>query len=176
MDSPPLLIPMISLGRKGFVASPYEILVWMCLIAIKEWASRDGRIGGISYFFESGFKDQGKASSLMERIFSISELREDFMYRSHAFVDKAQSMPSQAADILVWQKAKHLKRLNVGFGHKRADFNQLITLVSTSTCKLTKDCLQLMISLIVMLGGPNANEIARSALKPKKKPKTSKKV
>jgi hypothetical protein len=142
-------------GRNGFVRSPYELLVWFCLISVKEWAKADGRVSGISYFFEAGFEDHAKANNLMNKIFSDPYLKDEYRYRSHAFVEKEKSFPSQAADILAWQKCKQSVRVAAGISRKRSDFNALLERTLHKSSDLRRPQILSIISSLVKIGVPH---------------------
>lgn len=155
-------------GREGFVLSPYELLAWNCIIAVKAWCDRTHNVSGVSYFFEAGFQDQGKANEMMNELFVVPALRQEYKYRPHAFVDKSLSMPSQAADMLAWSKAKHIKRIQSGATTRRADFNALLEGTVHHSCSLKLSNLDEMIRELVSLGGPDANKRAGLAMRPQR--------
>ena len=66
--------------------------------------------GGVGYFYEAGHASQPEANALMHRNFNNPALKSGYRYAGHGFVDKAQSRPVQAADILAWQQATQVRR------------------------------------------------------------------
>src|SRR5690606_12087401 len=47
-------------------------------------------------------------------------------YQSHAFLDKRNALPLQAADLLAWLHRNHLIKLREGRGKPRADLLALV--------------------------------------------------
>jgi hypothetical protein len=76
---------------------PYEFLVWNCMMAVRRWMDQTGLKGDVEYFFEAGHQHQGRANALMQRIFEVPELRLEYRYAGHKFVEKEKSRPVQAA-------------------------------------------------------------------------------
>jgi hypothetical protein len=114
--------------KNNVISSPYEWCMWVCLIAVRSWVQKSNRSGGIAYFFEAGHKDQGKANALMNLIFSHSGLKSEFRYKAHGFVEKIESRPAQAADLLAWQFLTECRRLAEGKELPRQDFASLVEL------------------------------------------------
>jgi hypothetical protein len=102
--------------------SAYTYCCWLCLTAIYGWIMKSHFEGDIAYFFEAGHSSQAEANRLMNWIFSDAGLRGDYRYQSHAFVQKEKARPVQAADLLVWQHATHLKRMMRGGTRPRLDY------------------------------------------------------
>jgi hypothetical protein len=107
--------------NKGVVSSAYELCVWECLLGVNHWLKDSGITGSVAYFFEAGHEHQTKANRLMNLIFAEARLRKFYQYKAHAFVDKEASRPVQAADILVWQRFKQIRRIREGRTSPRAD-------------------------------------------------------
>jgi uncharacterized protein DUF3800 len=84
-------------------SGPYSWAVRSCLDGIAEYNDRTQNREDISYFFESGHRDQSEANRVMNKIFDDPISRRMFRYKSHAFIDKVSSAPVQAADLLAWQ-------------------------------------------------------------------------
>jgi hypothetical protein len=150
--------------KNGFVSSPYEFCVWGCLSEFLAFADRE-KITVASYFFEAGHQDGPKANALMEGIFRVPNLRKDYRYKSHSFLDKDSAGPMQAADILSWQWYKQAKRSAKGLTTRRADCQALLSGTPHYIVHWDTERLQKMMDSIIGLGGPNANQIAREAIR-----------
>jgi hypothetical protein len=109
------------IGRNGFVSSPYEFCSWVCLSAVKMEFGKLFPESNMRFFFEAGFRHQNLANKMMIRIFKSPQLREQYRYKSHTFVDKKDSRPTQAADLLAWQWYKDSIRRRNGIFKPRGD-------------------------------------------------------
>lgn len=84
-------------------SSAYAFCVWNCLFHVQAACREYGLAGRKVYLFEAGHRHQSDANRIMNGIFEVPSLREDYEYKSHAFVDKDESALVQAADLLAWQ-------------------------------------------------------------------------
>jgi hypothetical protein len=151
--------------RKGFASSPYELCCWMCLVAAKLNADRQFPNDKMSFIFEAGFPDQGGANRTMMRIFGSPKLRADYRYKSHSFIDKIDSCPTQASDLLAWQWYKDYMRRANGATEPRGDLRALLSGTRHQTLHLDAERLQESVDLINKIAGsPIGNEIAGLAL------------
>ena len=150
--------------KDGFVSGPYEFCVWGCLSEFLAFADREN-ITAASYFFEAGHQDEFKANALMNGIFRVPNLRKDYRYKSHTFLDKAIAGPIQAADILSWQWYKQAKRSAEGRTKRRADCQALLTGTPHYVVHWNAERLQEFMDGMIKLGGPNTNQIARDVLR-----------
>lgn len=91
-------------------ARAYEFCVWSCLMAVRQWMLNEGHKDKVAYFFEAGHVRQGAASNLMQVLFSIPELKDEYHANSFAFVEKQSAGAIQAADLLAWQFFTDRKR------------------------------------------------------------------
>jgi hypothetical protein len=107
--------------------TPYELAVWLCLVRVAQFADSRKHAGKIAYFFEAGYKHEGKANALMTRIFSHPHLKQVYKYGSHSFVDKNETTGAQAADLLAWLMRKEFMRLGTS-KTRRKDFDSLADL------------------------------------------------
>ena len=96
------------------IGSAYTYCCWQTLASIRSWLERNNFVGEVSYFFEAGHKNAGEADGIMNLIFKQPELRLGYHYAAHAFVDKQERRPIQAADIFAWLHANHFKRIARG--------------------------------------------------------------
>jgi hypothetical protein len=111
-------------GTHGPIRTPYEAAVWNCLFPVSIWCDDNAKDAKISYFFETGFRDEGLTRRLAKRIFSHPTLKHDFRHKSDTFIDKSECRPLQAADLLSWQWWKNTNRTAEG-RKPRGDFQAL---------------------------------------------------
>jgi hypothetical protein len=135
-------------STKGIVSSAYELCVWECLLGVNHWLKDSGITGSVAYFFEAGHVHQTKANRLMNQIFAEARLRKFYQYKAHAFVDKEASRPTQAADILVWQRFKQIRRLRNGHAMPRADCVALMNGTKTFVFDIDRAKLQQLVDAI----------------------------
>jgi hypothetical protein len=100
----------------------------MCLAAVQSWIKESQINGKVAYFFESGHENQIDANKIMKRIFDDSTLRQSYRYVAHAFVQKEEIRPVQAADILAWLHRNYVIRAFKGNNIARKDYLSLIEL------------------------------------------------
>jgi len=117
-----------SYSKSEHISTPYEFCVWAILAGVQSWLGDSGVKGSVAYFFEAGHKHQGRANMMMKKIFAAPELKARYRYAGHAFVDKVQSRPAQAADLLAWQFATEYRRLREGRPYARKDYANLVRL------------------------------------------------
>ncbi|TIT18717.1 MAG: DUF3800 domain-containing protein [Mesorhizobium sp.] len=110
-------------GRGRYDHDAYTFCLMGCVIAVHYWAQAAGYRGRFAYVFEAGHAAQSEANVVMK---GIRGSRFGDSYFSHTFVDKEDAPPLQAADMLAWQYAHHLKRRGEGFEEKRKDFVALM--------------------------------------------------
>lgn len=157
--------------KKGFVSTPYEFCVWMILVASKSVVSVKYPQSVLSYFFESGFRDQKNANNLMHNIFASPDLRSSYRYGSHSFVDKTLCRPTQAADLLSWQWYKDMTRRRDGRTSPRGDLKALTDGTPHSVFHAADNELQKLVDGInARAGSPVGNEIAGIAGRNPKSP------
>jgi hypothetical protein len=148
------------LEKNPFVSTPYELAVWFCLMAVREWRLEAGQTGGAAYFFEAGHQHAGLADKLMRRLFNDPTLRSFYDYRAHAFVDKVTVRPVQTADVLAWQRYKDIKRRESGLTRPRADCAALMSKPRTFTLDVTEERLE---ELLVLIDAAVAGKITPAA-------------
>lgn len=105
--------------------SAYSYCCWTALSAIYGWIMGRNFDGEIAYFFEAGHKHDGEADAIMRRIFKAPNLRSEYRYASHSFVQKEKVRPIQTADILAWQHATDVKKI-LAAKVRRKDYIALI--------------------------------------------------
>jgi hypothetical protein len=111
---------------KSHLGTAYAYCCWQSLAAIYVWMNDNKINGDIAYFFESGHAFQTEANEVMNEIFKLPDLRAQYRYLSHAFVDKKKVRPVQTADILAWLHGNLLKRMQKDIFKPRADYSALI--------------------------------------------------
>lgn len=90
-----------------YFGSIYTAACHMCIQAtaygLREWQSSSK----VHFTFESGYKFQAQANSLLERIRNDPAATRDFRYSGHSFDEKEQSFGLQAADLFAWNVVKN---------------------------------------------------------------------
>lgn len=123
---------------------PYSYCCYSCLTAIQGWISKTRVDGQIGYFFESGHASAPKATALMDQVFNVPNLRQDFRYGAHGFVPKTHR-PVQAADMLAYLHYKDLKEAFSSTPRpRRKDFEALIEVGSAETKFVPRETLEYM--------------------------------
>jgi hypothetical protein len=152
--------------EKGFVRSSYEFCTWMVLVSVLSWLKAHPEVNGASYFFEAGHEHETQSNSLMRRIYKIPDLRREYRYISHDFVDKEKVRPTQTADILAWQWFKDFSRRKQGLTRRRTDCDVLIRGTTHQTLHADKSILEQIIQRIDGLTEVGrGNEIAALAIR-----------
>lgn len=136
----------VALGRsmyekifEGIAGAPsaYTFLLLLCVNKIAEEMEFRKFDGKVAYFFEAGHADANEANKFMN--FMAEQTRmgaaKQFRYSGHAFVEKAQALPLQAADMLAWHVRHYFERALDGRDTARKDYvalsrkHDLITVV-----------------------------------------------
>jgi len=107
------------------LVSLYTFLLQMSVIKIRDIAQAKG-IKQIAYFFESGHRFANEANALFNQMAEVPRAAKWFLYAGHAFVDKRNVLPLQAADMLAWQENHRRTRELQGHNKIRADFRALM--------------------------------------------------
>lgn len=110
------------------VAMPaYGYLLMIAVAAVRDWAQSTSYEGRIAYFFESGHRHASEANQYMNMIAEHGPDVVGFMYYyAHAFLDKRNALPLQAADMLAWLHRNHLMKAREGRTKPRKDFVALV--------------------------------------------------
>lgn len=106
--------------------SPYILCCYWCLMSVRHWARRNQYSGAIEYVFEQGHVSQNEANRVMNDIFAVPELREQYRYSTHSFSDKNAAIPLQAADVLAWHWRKNIVERSKNNFKLRADLASLL--------------------------------------------------
>lgn len=117
------------IGNKGVMPNPFTLGAWYTIFDIRHWADKHDPHARISYVFEAGDLHQTDVNTLFKAVRDDPERRNSARYRTHAFVPKLDSLPSQAADILAWHGAKHQhrKERDKESVRYRGDFNEIVS-------------------------------------------------
>lgn len=126
---------------------------------MRHWAQTTGYDGRIAYFFESGHRHASEANQYMNMIAEYGPEVVDFMYYyAHAFLDKRNALPLQAADMLAWFHRNHLIRARKGHTKPRKDFLALVRPRDLAG-ELTQEQL-LMVRAHMERGGPGYDSMS----------------
>ncbi len=101
------------LQDQGFDCDPYSFMVWNAYIHVHRWIHENRPDCKISLFFESGYKTQQRANELLQAV-SQDDWGGRNRLASFSFVDKRDSEPAQAADLVVWHIRKGYENLRCG--------------------------------------------------------------
>jgi uncharacterized protein DUF3800 len=93
---------------RGLFENAYSLCCYMCMTLLANWILERDLPDRVAYVFESGNRFQAQADQLMRVATFHPALREMVRYKSHAFVDKTDSAPLQAADLFAWELTKFL--------------------------------------------------------------------
>ena len=112
--------------KHPLIGSPYTFCMGMIMAGVFNWANKTKFDGEIAYFFEAGHPSQQESNQLMQKTFSLPEMKQEARYGGHAFIEKAKCPPVQAADLLAWQFYTDVRRQAEGKKEHRKDFASLI--------------------------------------------------
>jgi hypothetical protein len=104
---------------------------WVAIYAISrmfELAGRDGRQLHIDFYFESGNIEQAHIARQVEKVLTTENPIRGNHTGTITFSAKGERPLTQAADLLVWQATKHMKRLVWDNAGPRKDFASLMGL------------------------------------------------
>src|SRR4051812_16147455 len=87
----------------GFLPNSYPLCCWLCVTAVTSWITAQKIQGRVSFLFESGHQHQPDATRILHNLFGKSQAV------SYSFVPKTCSGAVQAADVLAYLHAKHIK-------------------------------------------------------------------
>jgi hypothetical protein len=120
-------------GNHEVTGPAYSWCVRWILSQVQDWVEKFNPEARVSYFFESGHRDQRTTNEILSRMFGSALGRERFYYAAHAFSGKLPTeksptvlRPLQAADLLAWQYRTHRMRELAGNRVRRLDFNSLL--------------------------------------------------
>lgn len=110
----------------GLFDSAYSFACLQMFLGVQRWANGNEFHDNVAYVFESGAQHQSEANAFMQKVFSHPQMRIDFRYSSHTFVDKASASQLQCADLLAWHWFTYNRRLQEWQKEKWKDFSRLI--------------------------------------------------
>lgn len=110
-------------GGSRFDHDAYTTALAMNVVSVNKWAESNGMRDKFVFVFEAGHAAQSEADRVMAAIVNSPF---GARYESHEFKDKSEAMPLQAADMLAWHAAHHIKRREEGHPNKRKDFVALL--------------------------------------------------
>ena len=110
----------------GLFDSAYSFACLQMFLGVKWWSDTNDFHGEVSYFFESGAEHQSEANAFMGKVFKHPQMKIDFRYSSHKFVDKVSAGHLQCADLLAWHGFTYNQRERAGQLEKRKDFRSLL--------------------------------------------------
>lgn len=113
-------------GAEGMPESPYAFAAFSALMRIRKWCNQTAFTGSISFMFEAGHEDSGKADDFLKWFFDIDVIAAKNRYGGHAFLPK--STPClHPADMLAWQwNAEVARRHDPKRRPQRKDFLALV--------------------------------------------------
>jgi hypothetical protein len=110
----------------GLSDSAYSFACLQVLLGVQWWTNGNGFHDDVAYVLESGAQHQSEANALMQKVFKYPQMKIDFRYSSHTFVDKTSATQSQCADLLAWHWFTYNRRVREGQKEKRKDFSRLL--------------------------------------------------
>ena len=111
------------MGDYAKAMSAYTLLLMICVVKIRDWAQHNRYNGKIAYFFEAGHEHSSQANYYMNGLEQLGPVVTEYnYYGGHAFLNKKDALPLQAADMLAWLHRNYLMRLMNGKDEPRQDF------------------------------------------------------
>ena len=115
------------MGNHSKAISAYSLLLMVSIVQISDWARLKGFKGRFVYIFEAGHRHAPEANKFMEALMTLGPtVSNHHYYAGHAFLDKKQAVPLQAADMLAWLHRNNVMRRMRGQAGHRKDFAALI--------------------------------------------------
>lgn len=99
---------LVAEGYGDEVGSPYYWCAAICLHAVKRWANKQSCQYPITLVFEKGAKESGEFQKSFKKYRTTQDYKDNYRISSLTFLDKRQSLPLQAADILAYETWKYL--------------------------------------------------------------------
>ena len=119
----------------GPAKSAYAFCARCAIDEMGRWFFKTRFRGKSNYFFESGHESRSEADRVISNVLTNplqKSQRIHYGYNVHAFVLKADAPPIQAADMLAWHWATHVKRLHAQ-KPPRKDFASLVELTTVGS-------------------------------------------
>lgn len=114
------------IGKGPDNPTPYAFAMLSAMQIVKSWVDRTGFEGGISYFFENGYKDEANGKRFMDYLLQIEQARRDYRMLTWSHANKRDIPPLQAADMLAWYTNQEFSRFKRGKTERRKDFAALL--------------------------------------------------
>ena len=112
--------------RTGMPESAYAFALFAAMTRVRAWTEKANFNGRISYVFETGHGDRGKASAFMDWMFASARVAANQSYGGHAFLPKV-TPGLHPADMLAWHwNAEVTRRHDPNRRPVRADFKALL--------------------------------------------------
>jgi hypothetical protein len=111
----------------GPTNSAYAFCARCVIDEMGRWFFKTGFRGKSAYFFEAGHASRSEAEKVVSAVLTnpLSKVNDvHYGYVAHSFILKQESAAVQAADLLAWQWATHVKRQIAG-RPPRKDFESL---------------------------------------------------
>ena len=124
--------------KHELIGGPYTFCTHVVIGGIAHWVAQSKFEGDIAYVFEAGHESEAEAGRIMHKIFTNPDLKSGQRYASHAFVDKAKSPPTQAADLLAWHTYTEFRHRLEG-KPRRKDFASLLRPHTDWAVRIDKD-------------------------------------
>lgn len=105
--------------------SAYTTLLLVAVQKIRDFVNKNCPNARVAYFFEAGHASANEACAFMNAI-PVFGWKDYFHYSGHAFLDKKDAHPLQAADMLAWQHRHYLVRALKGHHEPRKDMLALV--------------------------------------------------
>jgi hypothetical protein len=119
----PKMYDEIMAGIPG-APSCYSLCLMLCVNKIGEFARVTHYPGKLSYFFESGHQSAKEADRFVKALDTIGSA-DYHRYAGHAFLDKDEALPLQAADMFAWHLRHYYDRALDGHVEPRRDYRAL---------------------------------------------------
>lgn len=130
------------LEGRGFDCDSYSFLLWTTMIQMGKWRDQHRPKHDLALFFEQGYDKQSRANELLQLVSQDRQFRESLGLTSHAFFNKDESYPGQAADLIAW----HIRKLYSNLGAAKPVRKDTAALLDGTIVKTIKyDSVQLHI-------------------------------
>lgn len=147
------------LAGKGPTMSAYAFCARCVIDEIGRWFHQTGFRGKSAYLFEAGHESWSEADQVVRAVLTnpLNKLNDvHYGYKAHSFIEKQESPPVQAADILAWQWATDIKH-QMGGRPRRKDFASLLELPH-KLCHFDENRTRFFLSLTQAMAVPEGFE------------------
>jgi hypothetical protein len=113
-------------AREGMPDSAYAFALFVAMMRVRDWTEKMNFSGKISYVFEAGHDDKGKADAFMKWMFASERIALNHSYGGHAFLPK-ETPGLHPADMLAGHgNAEVTRRHDPNRRPVRKDFEALV--------------------------------------------------